>query len=114
MSKWENVIKTFRIGRVVFSFSPAAFFSGFQGVFGRGSITWHLLHAPGRALRLFAASFLYGLGFAGVILFVIALIHAVAHIRPIIDFRLKDVFAFLAAFGALLKARRLFLDGWFR
>jgi hypothetical protein len=114
MSKWENIIKTFKIGRVVFSFSPATFFPGFQGVFGRGSITWHIFHAPGRALRLFAASFLYGLGFASVILMVIGLVHAVAHIRPIIDFRLKDIFAFIAAFGVVIKARRLFLDGWFR
>lgn len=113
-SKWEKSIRAFRVGRVVFSFSPAAFFSGFQGIFGQGSITWHIFHAPGRALRLFAASFLYGLGFASVILMVIGLVHAVAHIHPIIDFRLKDIFAFLAAFGVVIKARRLFLDGWFR
>lgn len=113
MAKWQNVIKTFKIGRLAFSFSPAAFFSGFQGVFGYGSITWHTFHNPGRALRLFAASFLYGLGFSAVLLFVVALIHAALHIRPIVDIRLKDLFAFFAVLGTLIKARRLYLDGWF-
>ena len=104
----------FRVGRFVFSFSPATFFLVMRILFGRDSISWHAFHAPGRALRLFAASLLFGCAFAGVVLFLAGVLHAFASIGPLWNISLKNAFSFLAAIGFLWKARALFLSGWFR
>ena len=110
----QNKSYPFRIGKFAFSFSPATFFSALQALFGRESITWYMLHAPGRALRLFAASMLYGCAFAGVLLIVAGILHGLTNIGPLWDVKLKNAFAFLTAIGFIFKARLLFLAGWFR
>lgn len=104
----------FRVGRFVFSFSPATFFLAVRILFGRDSISWHAFHAPGRALRLFAASLLFGCGFSGVVLLLMGILHALTGTGPLWDIRLKNAFSFLAAIGFIWKARALFLSGWFR
>jgi hypothetical protein len=103
----------FQVGKFAFSFSPAAFFSALGMLFGRGSITWHALHQPGRALRLFAVSLLYGLGFAGVVLVLASVFHGLTGTGPLWDIQLKNAVAFLAALGFLFKCRQLFIARWF-
>ena len=104
----------FKIGKFAFSFSPATFFSALQALVGRESITWYMLHAPGRTLRLFAEAMLYGCAFAGVLLIVAGIFHGLTNTGPLWDVKLKNAFAFLAAIGFVFKARLLFLAGWFR
>ncbi len=104
---------TVQLGRFAFSFSPAAFFSAIQASFGRGSFAWNAFRNPGRALQLGAASILFGIAFAGVVLLVAAVLHSVTGTRPFWDVRLKDAFSFLVALGFFLKARRLYQEGWF-
>jgi hypothetical protein len=113
-SKWLNRVFDFRVGRQLFSFSPAGFLTSVSGLVGRGSITWHALYNPGRTLRLLAASMLYGCAFSGVLLSIAAALHALTGTAPLWDVKLKNAFAFLAAVGFLFKARQLFLAGWFR
>lgn len=105
---------TVTLGKFGFSFSPAGFFSALQAVFGRGSIVWHGLRDPMRALRLFAACFLFGSGFAGVVLAGAAIVHTLTHTGPLWDIQLKNAFSFLVAVGFLWKARALHHAGWFR
>lgn len=112
--EWQNKAYRFQVGKFAFSFSPAAFFSALGAIFGRGSIAWHALHQPGRALRLFAVSLLYGLGFAGVVLVVAGVFHGLTGTGPLWDIKLKNAVAFLAAVGFLFKCRQLHLVGWFR
>jgi hypothetical protein len=104
---------TFSLGKFAFSFSPASFFSALQAVFGRGSIVWHALHDPLRALRLFAACFLFGAAFAGVVLIVAAIGHTLTHTGPVWNIKLKNAFSFLVAVGFIWKARALHHAGWF-
>ena len=104
----------FSIGKFTFSFSPASFFSALQAIFGRGSLVWHSLHDPGRAIRLFAACFLFGSAFAGVALTVAAIVHTITHSGPVWDIQLKNAFSFLVAIGFIWKARAFHRDGWFR
>lgn len=104
---------SFKLGKFAFSFSPAAFFAAMGTLFGRGSITWHALHQPGRALRLFAVSLLYGFAFAGVVLVVAGVFHGLTGTGPLWDIKLKNAVAFLAAFGFLFKCRQLTSAGWF-
>jgi hypothetical protein len=106
---------TVKLGKFTFSFSSASFFSALQAVFGRGSIVWHSLHDPARALRLFAACFLFGAAFAGIVLAVAAIGHALTHTSPLWDnIRLKNAFSFLLSIGFIWKARALHHAGWFR
>ena len=105
---------TFRLGKFAFSFSPASFFAALQTVFGRGSITWHAVRDPIRALRLFAACFLFGAAFAGVVLVLAAIGHTLTHTGPLWDIKLKNAFSFLVAVGFIWKARALHHAGWFR
>ena len=104
----------FSIGKFSFSFSSASFFSALQAIFGRGSLVWHSLHDPGRALRLFAACFLFGAAFAGVALTVAAIVHTITHSGPVWDIQLKNASSFLVAIGFIWKARAFHRDGWFR
>ena len=97
-----------------FSFSPGAFSAAMQPVWGRGSILWHTLHDPVSGLRLFAASFLWGVAFAAVILVIAGVGHAITGTRPLWDITLKNAFSFLVAVGMIWKARAFFLAGWFR
>lgn len=105
---------TFRLGKFAFSFSPASFFAALQTVFGRGSITWHAVRDPIRALRLFAACFLFGAAFAGMLLVLAAIGHTLTHTGPLWDIKLKNAFSFLVAVGFIWKARALHHAGWFR
>lgn len=101
-------------GILRFSFSPAPIFALLNALFGRYSITWYTLFQPGQALRLYAASLLYGFAFSAVILSIVAFLHAATHTRPFIDVELKTAFSFLTAVGFIFKARLLFVAGWFR
>ena len=112
--KWQNKAYLFQLGKVAFSFSPAAFFSALGVLFGRGSITWHVLHQPGRTLRLCAVALLYGLGFAGVVLVLAGVFHGITGTGPLWDIKLKNAVSFLTAIGFIFKVRQLFLAGWFR
>ena len=58
----------FSLGQSTFSFSSASFLEALQALFGRGSVVRYSLHNPIRALRLFAACFLFGAGFASSVL----------------------------------------------
>lgn len=91
-----------------FSFSPAAFQSAMQPVWGRGSILWLTLHEPARGLRLLTASLLWGMGFAVVLITVAAVAHAVTGTGPWWDVQLKNLFALLTAMGMMWRMR-LFL-----
>lgn len=97
-----------------FSFSPAAFLGAMQPVWGRGSILWCTLHNPVDGLRLFAASTLWGMGFAAVLITLAAVAHALTSTGPLWDVGLKNLFAFLTAIGTLWKARTFWQSGWFR
>jgi len=88
-----------------FSFSPAAFQAAMQPVWGRGSIIWHTLHDPARGLRLLAASMLWGMGFALVLIVLAALTHSVTNTSPIWDVQLKNLFTLLTAVGTIWRAR---------
>ena len=112
--KWAIKLYPFTVGKFAFSFSPATFFLDLQALFGRGSIAWHAVSAPGRALRLAAAAMLYGFAFAGVVLVVAGIFHALTNTGPLWDIRLKNAFSFLTAIGFIFKARQMFIAGWFR
>jgi hypothetical protein len=111
--KQENVF-SWTIRRHTFSFSPEAFFAAMQPVWGRGSILWHTLHDPVSGFRLFAASFLWGVAFAVVILLIAGVGHAITGTRPLWDVTLKNLFSFLVIVGMFWKTRAFFLAGWFR
>lgn len=113
-SKQQSKAYRFQVGKRAFSFSLAAFFSALGVLFGRGSITWHAIHQPGRALRLCAVSFLYGLGFSAVMLVTAGVIHSLTNTGPLWDIKLKNAVSFLTAVGFIFKVRQLFLAGWFR
>lgn len=97
-----------------FSFSPAVFMGAMQGVWGRGSILWHTLHDPARGFRLFAASLLWGMGFAITLIAIAAFGHAITDTKPVWDVPLKNLFAALAAVGTIWKAWAFWHRGWFR
>lgn len=86
-----------------FSFSPAAFQTAMQPVWGRGSILWLTLHDPARGFRVLAASMLWGMGFAVTLIVLAALAHAVTNTGPLWDVQLKNLFAFLTVVGMFWK-----------
>jgi hypothetical protein len=96
-----------------FSFSPAAIFSFLKIMFGRGSFLWHVANYPGMALRLFAASALFGGAAAAVMLFIVGVLHALTNTGPLWDIRLQNAFSFLAAVATIWKSRALYRRGWF-
>lgn len=104
----------FTVGGKQFEFSGQGFLSSVQVVFGRGSILWHTLHEPGRGMRLFAASLLFGVAVAAIVLLIAGVMHTLTNTKPLWDIQLKNAFAFLTACGFLWKARLLHLGGWFR
>ncbi|MHB9118315.1 MAG: DUF2786 domain-containing protein [Burkholderiales bacterium] len=110
--KQENG-NSFYPGQMVFSFSPAVFFSFLRMAFGRGSFAWCVVCNPGRALRLIAASVLFGAAVAGVILVCIGVVHALIGVGPLWDVGLQFVFSFLTAAAGFWKARALYQKGWF-
>lgn len=97
-----------------FSFSPAAFQAAMQPVWGRGSILWLTLHDPVRGFRLLAASLLWGMGFAVVLITVAAVAHAVTNTGPLWDVLLKNLFSFLTAMGMIWRSWTFWRAGWFR
>lgn len=97
-----------------FSFSPAAFQTAMQPVWGRGSIFWYIMHDPARGFRLLMASMLWGMGFAVVLIVLAAVGHAVTNTSPIWDVQLKNLFGFLTATGMLWKTWAFWSDGRFR
>lgn len=80
---------------------------------GRGSFLWHVAHYPNRALRLFAASVLFGSAVAVTILMIAGILHAITHTGPLWDIRLQQVFSFLTALVTVWKTRTLYREGWF-
>lgn len=87
-----------------FSFSPAAFQAAMQPVWGRGSIVWLTLHDPARGFRLLAASMLWGMGFAVVLITLAAVAHAATDTGPLWDVQIKNLFSFLTAVGMLWRS----------
>jgi hypothetical protein len=76
--------------------------------FERGGVLWLAIHEPVLVLRMLAASMLWGMGFAVVVIISAAIVHALTGSSPWIDVRLKNLFAFLTALGTLWRMR-LFL-----
>jgi hypothetical protein len=100
--------------RQTLSFSPTAFLASLQPVWGRGSVLWGVFHDPVKGLRLFAASLLWGMGFASVLIAIAAVTHALTNTPPLWDVRLKNLFAFLTAIGWIWRVLRFHRDGYFR
>jgi hypothetical protein len=106
-----------KIQENVFSFSwvklPAFVISTWRimrPLFSRGGLVWLFLHEPVVMFRLLGASILWGMGFAIVIMTVVAVFHIVTNTNPSpsFDFALKSLFSWLTAIGAIWRYR-LFL-----
>jgi len=97
-----------------FSFSPAAAWRAIRPFFERGSLFSHVLYDPLHGLRLFAASLLWGVAFAMIVLTLAAVAHTLTNTSPLVDVKFKNAFSFLTALGAIWKARAFFRRGWFR
>lgn len=104
---------TFKWRNRAFSFSPAAFLRALAPTFGPGSLFALSLDNPGRCLQLLAASLLWGMGFAGVLILLASSVHAVTGTMPWIDVRIASAFTGLSALGTVWKGRALFQSGWF-
>lgn len=79
-------------------------------LFSQGGLIWLFFHEPVVMFRLLGASILWGMGFAIVIMTVVAIGHIVTNTNPIpsFDFALKSLFSWLTAVGAIWRYR-LFL-----
>jgi hypothetical protein len=79
-------------------------------LFSRGGFVWLFLHEPVVMFRLLGASILWGMGFAIVIMTVVAIGHIVTNTNPSpsFDFALRNLFSWLTAVGAIWRYR-LFL-----
>lgn len=79
-------------------------------LFSRGGLVWLFLHEPVVMFRLLGASILWGMGFAIVIMTVVAIGHIVTNTNPSpsFDFALRSLFSWLTAVGAIWRYR-LFL-----
>jgi hypothetical protein len=79
-------------------------------LFLRGGLIWLFFHEPVAMFRLLGASILWGMGFAIVIMTVVAIGHIVTNTNPSpsFDFALKSLFSWLTTLGTLWRMR-LFL-----
>lgn len=79
-------------------------------LFSRGGLVWLFLHEPVVMFRFLGASILWGMGFAIVIMTVVAAFHIITNTNPSpsFDFALKSLFSWLTAVGAIWRYR-LFL-----
>lgn len=79
-------------------------------LFSRGGLIWLFFHEPVAMFRLLGASILWGMGFAIVIMTVVAIGHIVTNTNPSpsFDFALKSLFSWLTTLGTLWRMR-LFL-----
>jgi hypothetical protein len=112
-SKSSGKVYPFSIGKYQFTFSPVKFWAGIAPMFARGSLLYHTLHNPVRAGKLFAASLLWGMGFAMVLILVASVIHAITSTKPLYDVSIRGLFTLLSAIGTVWKSRLLMKAGWF-
>jgi hypothetical protein len=112
-ARQEKSPKTVRVGKFIFSFSPAAFFGALRENFSHGSLIWLCCKYPGRAGRLVGASLLFGAGAAFVILFFSGLVLGAFDLKLPFDLPLVRAITFLALPIAGLKALSLKNNGWF-
>jgi hypothetical protein len=111
--KQEKPPKTVRVGKFVFSFSPAAFFGSLRENFSQGSLIWLCFKYPSRGGRLIGASLLFGIGAAFVFLFCVGLVLGAFDIKLPFDMPLTRAMTFLSLPIAVIKARSLKNNGWF-
>jgi hypothetical protein len=111
--KREKPPKTVRVGKFVFSFSPAAFFGSLRENFSQGSLIWLCFKYPSRGGRLIGASLLFGIGAAFVFLFCVGLVLGAFDIKLPFDMPLTRAMTFLSLPIAVIKARSLKNNGWF-
>ena len=84
------------------SFDRSISLFGFlRPLFQSGGVAWLLFHHPLAMLRLFAASVLWGMGFAIGLMTVAAVAHALTDTKPWLDVGMKALFSFLTAVGTL-------------
>jgi hypothetical protein len=111
--KQEKPPKTVRVGKFVFSFSPAAFLGSLRESFSQGSLIWLCFKYPSRGGRLIGASLLFGIGAAFVFLFCVGLVLGAFDIKLPFDMPLTRAMTFLSLPIAVIKARSLKNNGWF-
>jgi|GEM_PF-6881611 len=82
--------------------------------FRRGGFVWHCARNPGRALKLFAAAGLFGLGGGIALLLIAASLHSFLGIGgPWIDMKVQTAWALTGSVLFLYKAISLYRSGWF-
>jgi hypothetical protein len=112
-SKKEKPPKTVRVGKFVFSFSPATFLGSLRENFSQGSLIWLCFKYPSRGGRLIGASLLFGIGVAFAILFCLGLVFGAFDIKLPFDMPLTRAMTFLSLPIAVIKARSLKNNGRF-
>lgn len=111
-AKTGDTVRTFNFFGKTFSFSPATFFSGMSEAFGRGSFFHSCLSRPISGLHLLFASFIFGIIAAMLFVMVIGLVYATISF-PVPNLSFTNAFAAIATFFIAIKARHLYLAGWF-
>lgn len=82
--------------------------------FRRGGFVWHAARDPLKALRLFAAAGLFGLGGGIAILLIAASLHSFLGLGgPWIDMKLQTAWALIGSTLFLYKSISLYRAGWF-
>lgn len=82
--------------------------------FRRGGFVWHCARNPGRALKLFAAAGLFGLGGGIALLLIAASLHSFLGIGgPWIDMKVQTAWALTGSALFLYKTISLYRSGWF-
>ena len=104
--------QTFTVFGHTFSFSPATFLAGMAESFGRGSFFHACFTQPLAGLNLLYVSFIFSIVIATILMLTLGLIYAIVPFTvPNISF--STAFAGLATASIAIKARQLFLSGWF-
>lgn len=104
--------QTFTVFGHTFSFSPATFLAGMAESFGRGSFFHACFTQPLAGLNLLYVSFIFSIVIAITLMLTLGLIYAIVPFTvPNISF--STAFAGLATASIAIKARQLFLSGWF-
>lgn len=104
--------QTFTVFGHTFSFSPATFLASMAESFGRGSFFHACFTQPLAGLNLLYVSFIFSIIIATILMLTLGLIYAIVPFTvPNISF--STAFAALATASIVIKARQLFLSGWF-
>lgn len=101
-----------KLGKLSFSFSPAAFFSDITNSFGQGTIWYSCAKNPQAAWRLLYASLIYACIASIVISVALGMLYSTVKF-PIPDMSFSGVFGALVATIAITKAYLLHTQGWF-